>query len=274
MSAWAKHLSVGAKLRKRMNDAYDKATLGRVVDVLRTKRDLLCKVERDLINDGHLEPIENPSFSPRDKSQLALLDRGDDDDGPALPASCSGAAASSADRTPTGRFDHFEELPFDRYHSTFEALGVKLLMRVLEIVEPVSCSAGNISRMRERGQRLVSKASVLQLVEYGFRIRRADTIDNGMRNARATARYLVERYEAEPKKRLHDVRLPINWEDNREGWYALGGLQTDGKLQIKHRFAKTLAYIDAPPKDAKLYIQNNFCEADAAGARGGFGVRV
>ena len=255
-----------ARLRAKANELSDKATLARVMGVLTGNRDVLLKVERDLVRDGVLEPDE--SFTPKKVEPLAMLE-----DGSASAAEASEVGAehattnASASSGPVqavtvGGITLTDTTPYDRNHSQFGDLGVLMLMAVMRQVEPISMSKENLGRLRAKGQRVIPKPKLIELMEFGFNIKRSDTIEMGIRHNRGVAEFLVARYESDGCKRLHNLQLPVDFSEPGQGWFTVR--RVDGtQAHLKRNDTGQCFCIDDVPRGVALYIHQNWSVEDA-----------
>ena len=83
------------------------------------------------------------------------------------------------------------------------------------MISPIAMSRGNLNNLRERGQRVVTKDKLWQLLEYGCNIQPSDPTEPMYRSKRGVGQYEKQKYLHSGEGRLHNVPLPINFEVSR-----------------------------------------------------------
>ena len=210
------HESKAVMARKRMHEELYKATWNRVVGALKHNETALYNTERQLIDDGFVQPMELTT-TPSKSKLLSICDGPSDktttnSGAAAAPTAAVGVAASVASSTDGDALLDWDDTPFSRNKTTFDDLGPRILEELLEMISPIAMSRGNLNNLRERGQRVVTNDKLWQLLEYGCNIQPSDPIEPIYRSKRGVGQYVKQKYLHSGEGRLHNVPLPINFE--------------------------------------------------------------
>ena len=235
------------RLRARASALTDKATLERVVDVLKKRRDVLVKVERDLVNDGFLEAatalvrvVEVETAASKTQKKEALMND-------------SAALLSGSSNT-----EDFAHVPFDRNHSTYGDLGSRMLEKLLTTLEPQVCSKDNLNRIRDCGQRVIPKQKLLEILEFAVGVKRTDVIPMQLRTYALVSTHIAATYMTNGR-RLATLQLPVDWQ--RAGVYTC--TRDGNKVVISSLECPQKQAMVEVPLDKALWVEHNYsaCEA-------------
>ena len=261
------------KLRARYLEIKQKASYQRVMMCLKQKPSPVAEVEKQLVDDGHLEP-EEMCFTPvrnRIKGKQNVGDR--------TLAICDGALAGMGTATSTsaatcsaalealvgcedmddGQMDVLADKRLDGNVTCYGDLTVEIFKAILSRCEPAACSEQNLRGYVRRGERHVNLDKCRKLVELGTGLEINATIDPQFRSKTAVINHAVDVYKSQAVRRLRGIALPLDL--SVQGIYMIQKHDGD-KAQVMNRFTTQKTELKVP-RGSTLYVDANYSDGQA-----------
>ena len=219
--------NVARKLRMR-------AQFNRVMAILKNNPNKLAEIERELVSEGLLAPID-PSDSVRVPKEAA---------GEQETTGMIEDAAADEDPTAAGSDEsllRYHNHQYDRNKNKFADLPLDVLLQLFGDMNSSVCNKRNMGAFVERGKRKQSIHALLEFLEYLTDVPAEDTIDKDQRTDRKVAAYLIQQYR-KCGDRANGLVLPPDYDVVGYYEHTISG----DTCVITERWARTKATVRVP----------------------------
>lgn len=208
--------------------------LSRVVQVLKDNKQVLYDTESQMIQDGHLEPID---MTPRKKSEVKAIKDGVADDSKAAPTAEDSEAEDDDDKE------------FNRNQNNYGMISAALWGRAFRKCDPRIFTKANIRAMTTRGQRAVTMKTMQDLAECLLDVVNDDTIDMAHRTKAKFILHVVNLYVKKGNRGSH-MAMPVKYE--KDGPY-ITHKRSDIQVEITRRWDDKKICLKIP-RGAKVFL--------------------
>ena len=216
----------------------EKLRFSRVVDKLKEDKTIFSDVERYMLAEQYIAPIEIRKSTPV-KAQLAITDGTDVGDQ-------KGNLVDDSD--PDARPD--DHAIFNRNINKFKDIIFETYARALKKCEPSIFTDGNLKTMRKRGAAKVAIDDMLKLLEFLTDIDPEDTIDQSCRTKMKVVNLVVTTYENKGR-RGRGLIMPITYDN--QGPYQLNIKLGEAVVEVLLKWTGKTITIEVP-RAAHVYL--------------------
>jgi hypothetical protein len=248
MKAKESDLERSARLSLRSLELRQQACFKRVVTILRADHTYCAEVERNMIVDGKAAEIQMPLPQPKRRAKpLMLKENGEEEQDAAAHKDLTGVDADD------GEDGLSLTSPSLKNKATVSKIPPTVVEKALSKAEPISMSDANLSKMRKRGQRVVAKETLWELLENCTDMNPDTTLEPEQRTENGFIR-LVKDLNIANCRPARDLPLPADW--GQDGHYAMS-IEDATTVKITKRMTKQWTSVTVP-RGSCPYIELNY----------------